>query len=249
MQFKLLQFYRCVSTFAASLLINFIPLIIYEYAILEYSKSISITLAFGFLTTCHFLTALFSWLLRKQLFSKPQVFLCLRIIPMIAMLVSVAFLYTNSIWIILLVAISSAFNFVFSVIPQEAIYNFVSVDKNSKALGFTRFMTQVGYILSGIVGGLFLDKINETFVVIVSLCLYCISALPLLIFYIKNRKTEGFNTESIATIVQSFEKEDKTRTNQVRQRFLRENFFYYLLMGVTDQYYDFFSILIFVSTN
>lgn len=247
MQLKLLQFYRCVSTFAASLIVNFVPLIIYQYGILKWSKTFSMGLAFGYLVISSLLVAFFSWLLRKHLYSKPQVFLCLRIIPMVAMLIFVAFLNTNSIWIMLCVAISSAFNTVFSAIPQEAIYNFVSVDKNSNALGITRFLSQVGYVLAGIVGGLFLDKINEVFVVIVSLVLYIISSLPLLIYYIKNHKKQGFNTESIATIVQNVDA--STTTQIIRKKFLKENFFAYLLIGVTDQFYDFFSILLFVSTD
>lgn len=249
MQFKLLQFYKCLSTFSTALIMNFVPLIIYEYGIIKWSTSFSMALAFGFLALSHLLVALFGWVLRKQLFKRPQVFLSLRIIPIIAMLVSVAFLYMNSIIIIICVAIFSAFNFVFSNIPQDAIYNFVSVDKNSKALGVTKFMMQVGYILAGIVGGLFLDKINETFVVIISLCLYVISALPLLVYYIKNRNKKGFNTESIATIVQLYENNDKTKTENVRKNFLKQNFLTYLLLGVTDQLYDFFSIIFFIKTG
>ena len=247
MQFKLLQIYRCVSSFATSLIANFVPLIIYQYAIVKWSKAFSISLAFGYLIVCYLLITIFSWILKKALYSKPQVFLCLRIIPIIAMLIFVAFLYTNSIIIMLCVAVSNAFNVVFSSIPQEAIYNFVSVDKNSKALGITRAFTQAGYILASIFGGLFLDKINETFVVIISLTLYVASSLPLLIYYIKNRKTKGFNTESIATIVQSLESDAKTQ--KVRKQFLRENFFAYLLIGATDQFYEFFGIMLFITTG
>lgn len=247
MQFKLLQIYRCVSSFATSLIANFVPLIIYQYAIVKWSKAFSISLAFGYLIVCYLLITIFSWILKKALYSKPQVFLCLRIIPIVAMLIFVAFLYTNSIIIMLCVAVSNAFNVVFSSIPQEAIYNFVSVDKNSKALGITRAFTQAGYILASIFGGLFLDKINETFVVIISLTLYVASSLPLLIYYIKNRKTKGFNTESIATIVQSLESDAKTQ--KVRKQFLRENFFAYLLIGATDQFYEFFGIMLFITTG
>ena len=247
MQFKLLQIYRCVSSFATSLIANFVPLIIYQYAIVKWSKAFSISLAFGYLIVCYLLITIFSWILKKALYSKPQVFLCLRIIPIVAMLIFVAFLYTNSIIIMLCVAVSNAFNVVFSSIPQEAIYNFVSVDKNSKALGITRAFTQAGYILASIIGGLFLDKINEKVVVIISLTLYVASSLPLLIYYIKNRKTKGFNTESIATIVQSLESDAKTQ--KVRKQFLRENFFAYLLIGATDQFYEFFGIMLFITTG
>ena len=247
MQLKLLQIYKCVSSFATSLIVNFVPLIIYQYAILKWSKEFSIVLAFGYLIVCYMLITILSWLLRKVLYSKPQIFLCLKIIPIVTMLILVTFLYTNSIIIMLCVAISNAFNVVFSSIPQEAIYNFVSVDKNSKVLGVTRFFTQLGYVLASIIGGLFLDKINENFVVIISLILYIISSLPLLIYYIKNRKTKGFNTESIATIVQSLESDAKTQ--KVRKQFLRENFFAYLLIGATDQFYEFFGIMLFITTG
>ena len=91
MQFKLLQIYRCVSSFATSLIANFVPLIIYQYAVLKWSKSFSIGLAFGYLIVCYMLVALFSWILRKVLYAKPQVFLCLRIIPIVAMLIFITF--------------------------------------------------------------------------------------------------------------------------------------------------------------
>ena len=247
MQFKLLQIYRCVSSFATSLISNFVPLIIYQYAVLKWSKSFSIGLAFGYLIVCYMLVALFSWILRKVLYAKPQVFLCLRIIPIVAMLIFITFLYSNSIIIMLCVAVSNALNIVFCSIPQEAIYNFVSVDKNSKALGITRAFTQAGYILASIIGGLFLDKIHETFVVIISLTLYVASSLPLLIYYIKNRKTKNFNTESISTIVQSLESD--AQTQKVRKQFLKENFIAYLLIGATDQFYEFFGIMLFITTG
>ncbi len=240
MQFKLLQTYRTVSNFSISLIMEFIPFLVLWNATPVYGIAKAVILMFAYWAMQNLFILLFNFLLKKQYFKKPQIFLLLRILPIIACEICILFLHTNALWVIALAALFSGMENSFNYVPTEIIYNYVTEGQGTKVLGFTRFLDQMGWVVAGAVGGLFLDYISKTLVVGVSLLLFFASAVPLVIFYFKFRNTANFNTDYVSYLVAQQEGSEKVK--KLRRSFLIKHFvanflispFYYLFYYVAE---------------
>ncbi len=227
---------------------EFIPFIILDYARPVYGLEKALILMFFYWGLQNLFIVLFNYLLKKYYFKKPQIFLLLRIIPIVACEICILFLSSNAIWLIVLTAMFSGLENSFNYSPIDIIYNYVSEGADEKTLGFTKFLDQMGWLIAGIVGGLFLDHISQTIVIIFSLTMFVASAAPLFIFYFKFKNTENFNTDFISYLVAQDENNKKTK--KIKKSFLIKHFFtYFLAAPFAYLFYYISSTVIYLRTD
>lgn len=248
MQFKLLQTYRVLSNFSISLIMEFIPFIIFGFALPEFGFAKALSMMFAYWVIQCLLSYVFNTLLKKWFFSKPQIFLLLRVIPIIACEICIVFLSTNS-WIaIILAAIFSALEMSFNTVPIEVIYNYVSVGQDEKVLGVTRFLDQMGWFIAGIVGGFCLDNIAQWIIITFSLTLFVIGAIPLFVFYFKFRKDPTFNKDYVSYAVASEDQSEKVK--KLKKSFIFKHFITSFLTGpAVSGFYYMVSALLYFQTG
>ncbi len=244
MQYKLLQFYKVLSNFSTNLISGFIPLIVYK-------STQNVILAVGSLVLGYLATIGCNFLLRKALYKYPELCLCLRILPIIGMQVVLLFINVSPILMIIVFSIFYGLNYTLKTVPCEVIYSYsVPPNTSSTKLGLTRVFEQTGFVLSAIVGGLFLDNIPTLYVVIISLTLYLIASLPLMIYYIKNKGKGAFNTEVVSTAFIYYESKDESlKGKKVSKKITLMYFTYYALACGVDAFYRFFSFATYLATG
>lgn len=244
MQYKLLQFYKVLSNFSTNLISGFIPLIVYK-------STQNAILAVGSLVLGYLATIGCNFLLRKALYKYPELCLCLRILPIIGMQVVLLFINVSPILMIIVFSIFYGLNYTLKTVPCEVIYSYsVPPNTSSTKLGLTRVFEQTGFVLSAIVGGLFLDNIPTLYVVIISLTLYLIASLPLMIYYIKNKGKGAFNTEVVSTAFIYYESKDESlKGKKVSKKITLMYFTYYALACGVDAFYRFFSFATYLATG
>ena len=248
MQFKLLQTYRVLSNFSISLIMEFIPFMIFGFALPVMGMARAIAMMFGYWVLQCLFVFIFSTLFQKEFFSKPQIFLLLRVFPIIACEICVLFLPLNSWWILIITAIFSGLENSFNYVPTEIIYNYVSEGQDEKTLGFTRFLEQMGWLIAGIAGGAFLDFLPQWLVVTFSLALFVGSAIPLVIFYYKFRKDPTFNKDFVSYAVAAREKDPKVK--KLKKRFLLKHFISLALIAPTVYcFYYLTSAIMYIETG
>ena len=244
MQFKLLQFYKVLSNFSTNLISGFIPLLIYQ-------ETQSVYLAVASLVLGYLFNILFNYVLKTLTYRKPELCLCLRILPIISMQISLLFISKSPIIIMFVLAASYGLNYTFKNVPSDIIYNY-SVPANTKAstLALSRAFEQVGYVAAAICGGWFLDYIPFAYLISISLSLYFVSSLPLMILYFKNRNNKNFNAELVSNAHIHFETQDSSEEgkmvcNKVRRSYILYNIF---LTGV-DAFYMLFGFATYLKTG
>lgn len=244
MQYKLLQFYKVLSNFSTNLISGFIPLIVYK-------STQNVILAVGSLVLGYLATIGCNFLLRKALYKYPELCLCLRILPIVGMQVVLLFINVSPILMIIVFSIFYGLNYTLKTVPCEVIYSYsVPPNTSSTKLGLTRVFEQTGFVLSAIVGGLFLDNIPTLYVVIISLTLYLIASLPLMIYYIKNKGKGAFNTEMVSTAFIYYESKDESlKGKKVSKKITLMYFTYYALACGVDAFYRFFSFATYLATG
>lgn len=244
MQYKLLQFYKVLSNFSTNLISGFIPLIVYK-------STQNVILAVGSLVLGYLATIGCNFLLRKALYKYPELCLCLRILPIVGMQVVLLFINVSPILMIIVFSIFYGLNYTLKTVPCEVIYSYsVPPNTSSTKLGLTRVFEQTGFVLSAIVGGLFLDNIPTLYVVIISLTLYLIASLPLMIYYIKNKGKGAFNTEVVSTAFIYYESKDESlKGKKVSKKITLMYFTYYALACGVDAFYRFFSFATYLATG
>jgi len=248
MQFKLLQTYKILSNFAISLIMEFIPFIILDNARESFGLWKALMIMFGYWALQNLFVVIFHKIFKKQYFKRPQLFLLLRIIPIVLCEICIIFLATNNIFVIMLTAIFSGMEISFNYVPVDIIYNYVSEGEDEKTLGFTRFLEQAGYFVAGICGGLFLDYINPLAVVIFSLIAFVGSAIPLFVFYFKFKNSPNFNTDFICSI--AAKEEQSEQYQKLKKSYLRKHFVTNLLLApMIDSFYYLASTVIYLKTT
>lgn len=243
MQLKLLNFHKMLANFSTSLVGGFIPLIIYR-------QTESLLLSVGYLFVMYLVDFLFNLLFRKQYEKRPQLFLLLRAIPILGYSLAVILIDVNFVWGIILVTIFYAANLSIKGNSNEIILNYsVSTNEKSGSLGLTRVFEQIGNIIAVVAGGLFLDYLETYVLIIIAMSIYLISCIPLLIYYIRSRKTKGFNSEMVSNAVISFaQNEDKTkRGKQLSKAVLFRYGFVYFLVAFLDVFCSIYNIYVYVN--
>lgn len=198
-QLKLLNFHKMIANFANNLVGAFVPLIIYQ-------ATGSLLYSIIYLVANNILRLIFELCLKNFYGKYPQLFLLLRIIPITLYNVFIFVLDANLIVGVIGVCIFLALDNSLNGLPKEIIFNYSSLSQNSdKSIGVTRIFEQIGVIIALVVGGFLLD-INKTLVLIISLCIYAISVIPLVSFYIKSKNQKTFNKDATSNAINTFSK-------------------------------------------
>lgn len=245
MQYKLLQFYKVLSNFSTNLIGGFVPLIVYD-------STQNLYLAIASMVAGYLATILANCVLRKVIYKLPELCLCLRILPIICMQIVLLFIPTYPIIMMLVFAVFYGLSGALTTLPCEIIYSYATPQEGTSAtsLGITRVFEQLGYVLSAVTGGLFLDSIPTVYVVIISLTLYFVASLPLMIYYIKNRKNTLFNAETVSNAHIYYESKVESQTgDKVCKKISTSYFIYYLFAVGADAFYTFFTFATFLATG
>ena len=241
MQLKLLNFHKIFSQFASNIVGAFIALIIYK-------STNSLTFAFLFMVLSMLLRIIITKIFFHLMEKYPQVFLALRIIPFL--LYSLALLLLDTQYQVLGICLSVvlyAFSVSFKDIPMELTYSYNASNKGSSSNGFSRLLEYIGVISAIILGGLFLDNLDKWVVILIACLTYLISVIPLFIFYIKQRKTKGFNKEAVSNAIESFKniKIKKHQQEVISKKLLFRYFMIYFLFCVYDALMSLLSLYLF----
>lgn len=197
-QMKLLNFHKAISSFATGIVGSFIPLLIYQ-------KTNSILFAFLFYASYLLLGVVFDTIFKKLYQKYPQIFLVLRVFPILIYVMSILLFDYNILLGAVIVCIFQALSVSFQDLPKENIFNYSSGNQNTgKTLGISRFLEQCGQVSAIVAGGLILDHLNTYVVIVISIVVYLISVIPLLIYYFKERNNPTFNQESVSNAIESF---------------------------------------------
>lgn len=244
MQLKLLNFHKALANFSTNLVGAFIPLIVYQ-------KTNSMVYALLYLVCTYFFYVMFTLLLRKWLEKKPQLFLLLRIFPIVIYSLSILLIDVNVFWGSAMVCVFCALSDTFKSNSNEIILNYSSLNKGSNTLGLTRVFEQLGIIVAVICGGLFLDYLNQFILIALALGIYFISVIPLLIYYIKFRKSKSFNKEAISNAYLAYsQNEVKTKAGKkLSRKIIFQYFLIYLLFNFLDTINNAFSLYLFTTSG
>lgn len=240
MQFKLLNFHKMLANFAVNIIAVFVPLILYTY-------TGNIMMSLLYLLLQYSLRITFVTLFRKQMERRPQLFLLIRIVPMFCYAASLLLLDVN-LWIaVVCLLLFSGMSDAISGFSNEIILNYSSLNRGGRSFGLTRLFEQLGIIASVLAGGLFLDYLDKSVVIIMSITIYAISIIPLMYYYFKFRKNPDFNQEAISNAFLTYDQkqEKNKKLRHVSKRILNHYFIIYFLMCFIDALVNLFNLYMF----
>ncbi|MBQ7352195.1 MAG: MFS transporter [Clostridia bacterium] len=214
----LLNFNRIMANFSTKLVGGFIPLIVYKYA-----TSYKLELAILTIVIEYLLAFLFGTIMKKWLIKKPQLFLFLRVVPIICYEILLLYVAKNPLLCVIGIGVAYSFSYAFKYIPTEVLFTYINARRKvgtGRQLAITKTLDQLAIILGVIIGGLALDHLDMRIVIIVSISLYTIGALPQLIYYLCNFKKANVNQEyaSYAHIALKEHSQDKEFANKVSKK-------------------------------
>lgn len=244
MQFKLLNFHKMLANFALNLLGVFVPLIIYQ-------TTGTISYSIIYLVMHHLFRYIFSKIFRKKIEKQPQLYLLIRVLPII-IYAGMVIMIDYNLWLaISMIAIFGGMQESFKYLSNEVILNYSSLNREGKSLGITRVFEASGVVLSVILGGLFLDNLSRTVVVVIVILLYIASIIPLVIYYLKYRNSANFNKEAISNAYLTYgEKQVRTKHGRTAtKRILLNYFIMYSLMCVVDSFIVLFNLYVFIQNG
>lgn len=218
MELKLLNFNKIMANFSTKLVGGFIPLIVYKYA-----TAYKIELAILTVILQYFLSFLFGSILKPWLIKKPQLFLFLRVIPIMIYQILLLFIAENPILCVVGIGVAYSLSYTFKYIPSEVLFAYVNAQKKQgtgRQLAITKTFEQLAIILGVIIGGVVLDNFRMEIMIIISISLYLIGSVPQLIYYITHLNTSKMNLEyaSYAHIVLKEQSIDKEFANKVSKK-------------------------------
>jgi len=236
MQLKLLNFHKFVGNFATSLVGAFIPLIIYK-------ATNSLRLAVLFLLGQSIIRIISNHLLKNIVTKYPQLCIMLRVIPLVIYNIALIFLENFIIIGIIIIIISYGINSSIKNTANGVLLNYSSKKKTSKNITSTRIIEALSSITACVSGGLFIDW-NQTALIIFSVALYIASAIPIFIYFIKNRKENSFNKDftSNAAITYDQNPDYKQKRKNIVKRFVLQYFIFYMLFCVVDTFTNMYTL-------
>lgn len=217
MELKLLNFNRVMANISTKLVGGFIPLIVYNNV-----ASHKLTFAILTIVLEYLLSFLFAYVLKPLLIKKPQLFLFLRIIPIFIYEILLLFVDKNPLFCVIGIGVAYSLSYAFKYIPTEVLFAYVNAQKKAgtgKQLAISKIFEQLSIILGVILGGVFLDYLRMEIMIIVSITLYLIGAIPQLLYYVIH-KSSKVNQEyaSYAHIVLKEKSIDKEFANNVSKK-------------------------------
>ncbi len=249
MEGKLLNFNRVMANFSTKLVGGFIPAIVYKYATDSKMQLAVLTIILEFLISFIFNVILKNWLIKK-----PQLFLFLRVIPIIVYQVLLLYVAHNPYLCVVGIGIAFSLSYTFKNIPNEVLFSYINATRKSgtgRQLALTKLLDQFALILGTIVGGIALDYIDAYILVIISIILYIIGALPLLIYYITHKKDGNLNQEysTYAHISLKETSHNSVVANQVSRKMQFLYLIFYFLQESVNAIYVLIPLLTFVLTG
>ncbi len=249
MELKLLNFNRIMANISTKLVGGFIPLIVYNNVATHKMELALLTLILEYL-----LSLIFGIILKKYLISKPQLFLFLRIIPIIVYEILLLYVANSPIVCVIGIGVAYAVSYAFKYIPTEVLFAYINATKKvgtGKQLAISKTLEQLSIIVGVLVGGLFLDFLDMSVMIIVSISLYAIGAIPQLIFYIVNKKKSKINQEyaSYAHIALKETSQDREFANKVSKKVRTQYVIFYFLQESWQAIYNMIPLLTFTLTG
>lgn len=245
----LLKFNRFMSNFSTKLVGGFVPIIVYKYAPNNKMLLAILTCAIQYL-----ISFVFNLLLKKELVRKPQLFLLLRLFPVIIYEVLLLFVDKNPIFCAIGIGVAYSLSYVFKNIPTEILFAYNNVYNRSGTgvkLGESKLIDQIAIILGTILGGIALDYWNMTILIIISCVLYLIGATPIFINYLIHIKDKSFNQEYSTYAHMSLKEHsiDKQNANQVSTKISKIYCRFYFFQESYNAIYILMPLLLFVITG
>ena len=249
MELKLLNFNRIMANISTKLVGGFIPLIVYNNVSSHKMELALLTLIIEYL-----LSLLFGILLRKFLISKPQLFLFLRIIPIVVYEILLLYVAKNPIGCVIGIGVAYSLSYAFKYIPTEVLFAYVNAKKKvgtGRQLAISKTLEQLSIIIGVLIGGLFLDFLDMRVMIIVSISLYAIGAVPQLLYYLVNKKKSKINQEyaSYAHIALKETSQDKVFANKVSKKVRVQYVLFYFLQESWQSIYIMIPLLTFTLTS
>lgn len=249
MELKLLNFNRIMANISTKLVGGFIPLIVYNNVSSHKMELALLTLIIEYL-----LSLLFGILLRKFLISKPQLFLFLRIIPIVVYEILLLYVAKNPIGCVIGIGVAYSLSYAFKYIPTEVLFAYVNAKKKvgtGRQLAISKTLEQLSIIIGVLIGGLFLDFLDMRVMIIVSISLYAIGAVPQLLYYLVNKKKSKINQEyaSYAHIALKETSQDRAFANKVSKKVRVQYVLFYFLQESWQSIYIMIPLLTFTLTG
>ena len=241
MQFKLLNFHKLIGNFATSLVGTFIPLIIYKV-------TGSLRWAVLFLLGQGLLRLISNHVFKKLVIKYPQVCIMIRAIPLLIYNIALIFLEDFIIAGIIIVTISYSISNSLKNNATGILLNYSTPKKTAKNITSTRIIEASSAIIACVSGGLFMDW-NQTVLIVFSMALDLISALPLFVYFIKNRKEKVFNKDFTSNAAISYDKtpELKQKRKKIVRGFIFQFFMFYTLFCVVDMFTNMYTLHRFIT--
>ena len=193
MELKLLNFNRIMANISTKLVGGFIPMIVYKYATTHKLQLAILTIILEY-----FLAFIFATILRSKLIKYPQLFLFLRIIPIIVYEILLLYVANSPLLCVIGIGVAYSLSYAFKYVPTEVLFAYLNAKKKvgtGKQLAISKTLEQLSIIVGVILGGLFLDYLDMRVMIVVSISLYLVGALPQLIYYAIHKKTSKINLE------------------------------------------------------
>ena len=238
-----------MANISTKLVGGFIPLIVYNNV-----SSHKLELALLTLIIEYLLSLLFGMVLKKFLISKPQLFLFLRIIPIVVYEILLLYVAKNPIGCVIGIGVAYSLSYAFKYIPTEVLFAYVNATKKvgtGRQLAISKTLEQLSIIIGVLVGGLFLDFLDMRVMIIVSISLYAVGAIPQLVYYIANKKKSKINQEyaSYAHIALKETSQDKEFANKVSKKVRVQYVIFYFLQESWHAVYIMIPLLTFTLTG
>ncbi len=238
-----------MANISTKLVGGFVPLIVYNNV-----SNYKLELALLTLFLEYFLSLIFGFVLKKYLIKKPQVFLFLRIIPIIIYEVLLLFVADMPILCVLGIGLAYSLSYAFKYIPTEVLFAYINATKKvgtGKQLALSKMLEQLSIIFGVIIGGVFLDNLDMRIMIVVSIAIYAIGAIPQLIFYITNKKKRTINQEyaSYAHIALKETAVDKEFANNVSKKVRIKYAIFYFLQESWQSIYNLIPLFAFILTG
>ena len=247
MERKLSNFNRFMSNFSTKLVGGFIPVIVYNY---------TGSMQMAMLTLCiqYFLSFFLDLILEKYLIKYPQLFLFLRLIPIVIYEVLLLFVSKYPILCVIGIGVAFSCSYTFKHIPKETLFAYVNAPKERGTgthLAKGKLIGQMALICGTILGGIALDYLSTLFLVIVSISLYFIGAMPLMIYFIIHREDENRNEEysTMEHISLKTESNNREMSNSASKKVVKEYFKFYFLQESWNAMYILLPLLMFTITG
>lgn len=249
MESKLLNFNRIMANFSTKLVGGFVPMIVYKYA-----PEHKLQLALLTMILQYFLSFVFGTILKPLLIKRPQLFLFLRVVPIVIYEILLLYVADNTIPCVIGIGVAYSLSYAFKYVPTEVLFAYVNATKKQgtgRQLAISKTLEQLSIIIGVLVGGIVLDNFDMRLMIIISISLYLIGALPQLIYYFATIKTRKVNQEyaSYAHIALKEHANDVNFANNVSKNIRVAYILFYFLQESWQAIYNSIPLLTYTLTG